>query len=227
VRGWLTSGRSMAAAAVLLAVVLVIAHPWRGRPERSTTQTHAAMRRGGDDASAGARAAADATQTPPPPKDAAESPIPAAADAAEASRAAVPAAQDFAALAEGVDPLLRERNLIVRSGDPQQNGPGFEDLESRFGRESADASWSSGMEARILGQISQLPGLGLVALDAECRATICRVKLVYPPGTNALSSSAKLRPIATQIGFAHVVEVATLGDDGAPISLLYFERDGA
>jgi len=51
-----------------------------------------------------------------------------------------------------------------------------------------------------------------------------RVKLFYPPGTNALSSLEKLRPIAQPIGFDHVVEVATLGEQGVPISLLYFQR---
>jgi hypothetical protein len=115
--------------------------------------------------------------------------------------------------------------VIVRAPDPKQTGPGFEELESRFGTERADPSWSPGMEARILEEVSLVDGLKLASLEAECRATICRLKLFHSAGTNALSSLGKLVPMATPSGFDHVARVATLDETGVPISLLYFRRE--
>jgi hypothetical protein len=137
----------------------------------------------------------------------------------------VPEDEDLGALVAGIDPSLRDRNVIVPSGGSKPDGPGLEDLELRFRAEHVDPSWSDAMEARILDQLSHVTGLGLVAFDARCRATICRVKLFYPPGTSALSSLDELKPVAMQIGFDHVLEVATIGEDGVPVAVLYFQRD--
>jgi hypothetical protein len=143
------------------------------------------------------------------------------------SRDSAPAEQDLKAVIEGIDPLLIERNVIMRAPEPNQTGPGFVELESRFGQEAADAVWSRGMEARILDEVAQIGGLKLVSLETECRATICRLKLFHPPGTNALTTLSNLVPMASSIGFAHVVHVATLGENRVPISVLYFQRSQA
>ena len=81
------------------------------------------------------------------------------------------------------------------------------------------------MESQILAQVSQVSGLNLVTFDAECRQTICRIRLFYPPGTNALSSSERLKPLAGQLGFDHAVQAATIAEDGVPMSLLYLQRE--
>jgi hypothetical protein len=220
----MTKSTRVAFAAALLAVALVIAGQWLTHSERSPTKINAAMRRGPAVAPTAARGATGANTDAQAPIEPLSTTSPTIDAPVETSQGSPPAEPDIPALAEGADPLLRQRNLITRSGDAEQNGPAFADLESRFSTEDVDASWSGAMEAQILAQISQVAGLALVTLNAECRRTICRVKLFYPPGTNALSSLDKLRPVAAQIGFAHVVQVATLGDDGTPISLLYFQR---
>jgi hypothetical protein len=117
--------------------------------------------------------------------------------------------------------------VIVRAQDPATKGAGLEDAELRFRTEGTDAAWSKQMEAQILDQVSRVIGLGLVRFDAECRETICRLKLFHPPGTNALSSLEQLKPLAKQLGFSNIVEAATIGEDGVPMSLLYLQRDGA
>lgn len=137
--------------------------------------------------------------------------------------APVPAERDLGALAAGIDPLLSNRNLITRT-DPTRQGPGFQELESLFTAERADPSWADGMEARILDRIARIADIQLVTVDAECRETICRVKLFYPPGTNSLASRDELLPIASQIGLSRMVDVVTIGDDDVPISLLYLQR---
>jgi hypothetical protein len=148
-------------------------------------------------------------------------------DADEGLEHSVATEQDLTELVGGIDPLLRDRNLITRPRDSTRTAYDLEDMELRFSAEGTDPTWSNWMEARILGQVSQVTGLGLVALDAECRETICRIKLFHPPGADALSSLDKLKPIGKQIGFGHGVEVATIGEDGVPISLLYFLREDA
>jgi len=209
----------IALVAACVAVALVLAIQWRVRSERApvapvgTTQARAEDNRSGAAISQGA--------TPP-----ASSPSPVAAqDAAAPLNESITSEEDFEAAVARIDPSLIGRNLIQRAGDPASDGPAFDEVDERFSAESVDAGWSDGMEARILDQVAQIPNLGLASIEAECRQTICRVKLFYPPGTNALSSLEKLRPIARQIGFARVVEVATLGEQGVPISLLYFVRD--
>ena len=199
----------IALAFVLLAVVLVVAHPWRDRPDGAAIGSDAAPA----DVEAPplvARVTGPVTQPAPPP--------------AEAAAEAGPPQQDLKAVFEGVDPLLRERNVITRAPPPNQTGPEFVELELRFGGETADASWSRDMETRILDQLAQINGLKLVSLVAECRTTVCRVKLFHPPRTNALSSLDKFLPISTNLGLAPVVQAATLGENGVPISLLYFQR---
>jgi hypothetical protein len=101
------------------------------------------------------------------------------------------------------------------------------ELETQFAAETADPKWSNAAEAEILGRVAQVAGLELVSLEAECRATICRVKLFHPPGTKVRSSLDTLKIHAEEIGFGHTAEVATLGDDGVPISVFYLQRKGA
>ena len=202
--------------AVSLAVLLVVGSRWRDQPNRSATEF--------DAATADLEKASSAVRATPPRSDDAPSPTvePATTLAGEVSRD--PPEEDLKSVIEGIDPLLRERNVITRVPDPKQAGPGFVELESRFGTETADPTWSRQMESRILEQVSHVNGLKLVSLEAECRATICRVKLFHPAGTRALSSLNELAPMATSIGFGHVVQVATLDGNGVPISLLYFQR---
>jgi hypothetical protein len=145
----------------------------------------------------------------------------------EAPKDSVPARQDFKELVEGIDPSLGNKNVIVRAPDPATNGPDLADVELRFRTEGTDPTWSRRMESQILDQVSQVSGLSLVTLDAECRETICRVKLFYPARTNALSSLDQLKPIAKQLGFGHIVQAATIGEDDVPMSLIYLQREDA
>jgi hypothetical protein len=46
-----------------------------------------------------------------------------------------------------------------------------------FHTEPVDAQWSAGMERRILDELAQMTGLGLLSLQVECRSKRCRVQL--------------------------------------------------
>jgi hypothetical protein len=206
----------VASVVVLLAVVLVIGSRWRDATNRDAVEPDAA-------AADSQEAGSVARTTPPSPQEALPPAVEPTTTLASEITGDSPD-EDLSAVIAGIDPLLRERNVIVRAPDPKQTGPGFVGLESRFGTESADPSWSPGTEARILEQVAHVDGLKLVSLEAQCRATICRLKLFHPAGTNALSPLGKLVPMATAIGFSHVVQVATLDQNGVAISLLYFQR---
>ena len=207
--------------AVLL-VALVIANQWRDRPQPSPRETNVTTP---ELASSRIPAAVRGTEVPRPsePPSAATSAI---ESADEAPTDSPPAEEELKELVEGIDPLLADKNVIVRA-PTSPNGPSLADVELRFRTETADPTWSTQMESQILDQVSQVRGLSLVTLEAECRETICRLKLVYPPGTNALSSSEQWRPVARQLGFGQIVEAATLAEDGVPMSLLYLQRDPA
>lgn len=64
--------------------------------------------------------------------------------------------------------------------------PGFAEAELRFGREDEDPRWAKQTEIRLLSMISELDNLALSRLEAECRESMCRLLLVYPPGTEPI-----------------------------------------
>jgi len=214
-------------AIALLTAAFLAANHWRGPSATSPTTTAAAPENDGI-ARGVRRARNEGIEAPASAAEPSAVPAPAAAGNAALQLAAERTVQDLAAVASGIDPQLRDRNLIApRRANDGPDGPAFLELQSQFDAETADPGWSSAAEARILGRISQIDGLELVSLNAECRATICRVKLFHPPGTKMRSSLDALKLPADEIGFGDATEVATLGDDGVPISVLYLQRKGA
>lgn len=55
-----------------------------------------------------------------------------------------------------------------------------EAFETRMSTETEDASWSSRQEARILDDVGQGQLGRAYLLDAQCKATLCRVELEHP-----------------------------------------------
>jgi hypothetical protein len=217
----------IAAVVAVLVVAFVIANQWRGEPQRVQPKANATTGSPVESASSGARVVAGGTQGSRPPSESPSTGTATIDGADTVPTDSVPAQQQLAELVAGIDPLLGDKNLIVRARDPGTKGLGLGDVELRFRTEGTDPTWSKQMESQIIDQVSRISGLGLVRFDAECRATICRVKLFHPPGTNALSALDQLKPLGRQLGFDKIVEAATIGEDGVPVSLLYLRRDGA
>jgi hypothetical protein len=216
------------AVVAVLALALAVAYHWRGQT-RGAPPTASATSAEPEGAAGGATGdAAAAQELRPPSEPRSESPS-AAAQTIERADDEVPddpapVEPDIRELVGGIDPLLGSSNLIVRAPDPATNGAKLMDLELKFRTESGDPAWSSGMESQILERVARIGDLRLVTLDAECRETICRVKLFHPPRTNALSSLEQLRPLAAELGFAGVAQAATIEED-VPVSLLYLQRE--
>jgi hypothetical protein len=208
-----------------LIVALVLVNQWRGRARDIPANANAAAEAPGVPVSSTPRI--PGAQDSRTASEASVTAALASEDTGEAPQDAVPAEQDLEALVRGIDPLLGNRNLIVRAPDPATDGPGLVDIERRFQTEGTDPAWSERMESQILDTVSRVGGLNLITFDAQCRETVCRIKLFYPPRTDALSSLEQLKPLATQLGFGRIVEAATIGEDGAPMALLYLQREGA
>lgn len=77
-----------------------------------------------------------------------------------------------AALPQNVEDLRTGYPLLVARIEPN---------EQRLGAEGKDPVWSSGMEARIVDEISRKAlGLEITDLQVDCRATLCRVDMTFP-----------------------------------------------
>jgi hypothetical protein len=70
-----------------------------------------------------------------------------------------------------------------------------------FAAEHADPSWAPVAKAKILDRFVQMPGLALISLEVECRATMCLVQVASPdsagatrPQFNILFESIGLEP---------------------------------
>jgi hypothetical protein len=203
---------------VIALLIVVIAAQWHARRADPTAETNAAPPAGVVDPGAG-RAAGETQISEPTPSRSIE---PAPAGNAEPTPTSASADTDFKEVVEGIDPALEDRNLIVRGQDQRPPVPDLVNLELRFSEEGADPAWSNEAKRKILDQVAQLSGLGLATLDAECRETICRVKLFFPPGAKPVLSFDALQPIAKQVGLPYFVQVATAGEQGVPMSLWYF-----
>ena len=234
--------RGTAKRVVLIAVpVLVLAVAARWELSRSGSDNEASIP---SDAVEDESAVGGSTLQAPSEVELRES-SPAAASAGDEDRAdraggrvpAPPAAPDGADLAgstngagpslrfEEIDPLLRDANLIVRRTNSAGTQPALGELETQFSSEGTDPSWSASTESRILSEVAQVASLAVTSLEVECRETICRLKLFYPPGTDTLSSAGRFEPLADVLGFADPTEVVTVGETGVPMSLVYFQRN--
>jgi hypothetical protein len=69
--------------------------------------------------------------------------------------------------------------------------------EREFAAEPVDAAWAPGAEAKLLGNLAQIPGLALTNLRVECRSTMCRLQIAVPttPGT-----APPFNPVGQQSG---------------------------
>lgn len=75
--------------------------------------------------------------------------------------------------------------------------PGFAEAESDFDSETRDAHWAPETEGRLLGLVSELDGLALNRLEADCRESMCRLELLFPTGKEPIYA---LRQLYQRVG---------------------------
>lgn len=110
----------------------------------------------------------------------------------------------------------------------------LDDLEQEFANESRDPNWSSGMEAQILTELSQMSGLAANLIEVDCRATRCRLRITFPatplPRQPQLVASTDEGPefeVAERIGLETEVVLAMREGPGLYVFLTYLRRPEA
>jgi hypothetical protein len=121
-------------------------------------------------------------------------------------------------------PQRIENNLATDQDDRPLGWVTFEEAEQRFGIEQRDAAWSETAEAGILGNLSLVPDLGLVQVDVECRVTLCRLRLLFPPGTETTYAIRRIYALAENIGLGPVSADTGIGSGNLPILRLFLRR---
>lgn len=95
------------------------------------------------------------------------------------------------------EPPLPERVPTEQEFHALMGWPAFADAQSRFVDESKDTGWSDNTRGRLLGLVSELDGLVLNRLEADCRESMCRLELLFPAGKEPIYA---LRQIYERVG---------------------------
>ena len=95
-------------------------------------------------------------------------------------------------------------------------------LALQFALEDEDPAWSRPAETRIFSQLSQSTGLAVTSMEVACRATICRIHLIYPSGRRAYP--AQLSTLLQTAGFEPRVSFTAGAVDRAPSTTAYLRR---
>ncbi len=109
--------------------------------------------------------------------------------------------------------------------------PHFRGFEKDFLIEPLDPLWSRRREAEILGQLAQLGGLGLLAVEVECRTSACRLQLTHSTVFAESEQRGVPGPLYTELfaklGYADRLPTGFARDNaGTVTSLTYLPRQG-
>jgi hypothetical protein len=104
--------------------------------------------------------------------------------------------------------------------------PTFAEAEQQFSLESDDAAWSRGAASGILDKLSVIPELDLLDAGAECRATLCRVRLLFPEKseTETLYALRQIFALAYDVGLHPLASEIAVDDSGLPVLRLFLRR---
>ncbi|HUF73207.1 MAG TPA: hypothetical protein VMR74_09935 [Gammaproteobacteria bacterium] len=116
---------------------------------------------------------------------------------------------------------------VARILDRPIGWPTFDEAEQRFALEQRDPAWSAPTEARILGNLSLISNLALLHVDVECRESLCRVRLLFPPGGETTYSMRQMYARADSIGVGPVSADASFESGGLSVLRLFLRRKGA
>jgi len=99
------------------------------------------------------------------------------------------------------DPLTRDppppaqaaapSEAVEQYREPARAIPAPPDWAANFAAETIDPEWAPRAQTDIVSRFAEQPGLELIALQVECRTTMCQVQMTQP-------SSAALEPLARE-----------------------------
>ena len=122
--------------------------------------------------------------------------------------------------------------IPVREMAPSESGEwwaeSFPNERERFAAQAPDFEWGALVEAVIYRRVSQLADFPVTTLRAECRETMCRLVVYYPPDTNAmLAFSSRIVNMTRDLETVSVFAESTMPDDVVQSTIVYltFSRD--
>lgn len=124
----------------------------------------------------------------------------------------------------GTGPQRIKNDPATRHDRRPLGWPTFEEVEQRFALEQRDAAWSDTAESGILGILSLIPDLGLVQVDVECRVTLCRLRLLFPPGTETTFAIRSIYALSDSIGLGPVSADTRIDSGNLPLLRLFLRR---
>jgi hypothetical protein len=151
---------------------------------------------------------------------------------------AATAVADAGSAAAATGPLRASRGDVranLRPGSAQREGPpgpafkalagwpGFAEAELEFDGETRDTQWAAATEGRLLSLVSELDGVALNRLEADCRESMCRLLLLHPPEVEPVYSIRQIYDRAGELGLGPVA-ADTKVEAGEPSGLRVFLR---
>jgi hypothetical protein len=100
--------------------------------------------------------------------------------------------------------------------------PNQAERDRRFRAEPVDTEWAPAAEQELLRNLAEAPGLSVITMRAECRATLCRLEITLPAGT----PDDRAVPVGRTFDLRPTLIVALRDPSGAPSTVMYFVRPG-
>jgi hypothetical protein len=112
--------------------------------------------------------------------------------------------------------------VVEQYREPARSIPTPPDFAANFAAEPIDPEWAPRAQTDILSRLAEQPGLQLLALQAECRTTMCQVQMTQP------GSSANEPPMTLlkTLGMQPLSVNALRGPPNILISVAYVARPG-
>ena len=106
----------------------------------------------------------------------------------------------------------------------------WRDHEDRFIAQTKDPDWAISMENEIYARVSLIPEFSATTLDAECRESMCRLKVYFPPSTSAIIAFYRqIQPMLRDLNHDSQVAASTLAEEPVQSTIVYltFDREQA
>jgi hypothetical protein len=112
--------------------------------------------------------------------------------------------------------------VVEQYREPARSIPTPPDFAAKLAAEPIDREWAPRAQTDIVSRLAEQPGLQLLALQAECRTTMCQVQMTQP------GSSANEPPMALlkTLGMQPLSVNALRSPPNMLISVAYVARAG-
>jgi hypothetical protein len=102
--------------------------------------------------------------------------------------------------------------------------PTIAEAEDRFALQIRDPAWADSAESGIVGLLSQIPDIGLMTIEVECRKSLCRLRLLFPSGAHTTYALRQIHRLSKSAGLGPVASDTGREADGLPLLRVFLRR---